>query len=77
MIAATKSSEECSASDSTPKLPVRNTRKLFSDTSITAEPTLNSAARFFSLAISLCSETSIARLDYLNSPTITAKMAFR
>src|ERR1700683_3627302 len=39
---------ECSASDKTPKLPVRTTRNIFSETSSTAEPTEASAARFFS-----------------------------
>src|SRR5580704_1913563 len=39
---------ECSASDKTPKLPVRTTRNIFSETSRTAEPTEASAARFFS-----------------------------
>jgi hypothetical protein len=48
MIAATKSSPECSASDNTPKLPVRSTKNAFSDTNTSAEPTLSNAARFFS-----------------------------
>src|ERR1700723_3364725 len=46
--AATRSRMECSASDKTPKLPVRTTRNIFSETSSTAEPTEASAARFFS-----------------------------
>jgi hypothetical protein len=48
MIAATRSNPECSASLKTPKLPVRITKKDFNDTSSSAEPTLSSAARFFS-----------------------------
>src|ERR1700730_5523279 len=48
MIAAIKSNPECKASDNTPRLPVRSTRKAFSDTNTSAEPTLSSAARFFS-----------------------------
>ena len=39
---------ECSASDKIPKLPVRKTRNAFSETSTIAEPTLSSAACFFS-----------------------------
>src|SRR5580692_2296725 len=46
--AATRSRMECSASDKTPKLPVRTTRNIFSETSSIAEPTEASAARFFS-----------------------------
>src|SRR5262249_55550799 len=48
MIAAMRSSPECNASDRTPKLPVRITKKAFSPTSSVADPTLSSAARFFS-----------------------------
>ena len=40
---------ECSASDKTPKLPVRTTRNIFSETSRIAEPTEASAAQRFSL----------------------------
>ena len=48
MTAATKSRMECSASDKTPKLPVRTTRNIFSEISRTAEPTEASAAMRFS-----------------------------
>src|ERR1700678_1869156 len=48
MTAARKSSPECIASDKTPKLPVRATRKILSDTSRTAEPTDARAASRFS-----------------------------
>ena len=48
MMAAIKSSPECNASDSTPKLPVRMVRKIFSESRTIAEPTLSSAACFFS-----------------------------
>src|ERR1700733_9543285 len=48
MTAATKSRIECSASDKTPKLPVRTTRNIFSEMSRTAEPTEASAASRFS-----------------------------
>ena len=48
MIAASKSRPECNASERTPKLPVRTTKNVFSETSSSAEPTLKSAARFFS-----------------------------
>src|SRR5215470_9638652 len=48
MIAATRSRPECRASLSTPKLPVRTTRKAFRETSKSAEPTLSAAARLFS-----------------------------
>src|ERR1700743_577597 len=63
MMAATRSREECRASDKTPKLPVRRTRKVFRETSSTAEPTLRSAARFFSVAISKWAGAGIG-LDY-------------
>src|SRR5262245_47739706 len=65
IIAATKSNPECSASESTPRLPVLTTRKVFSETRIAAEPTLRSAARFFSRASSIGATISIAGLDYL------------
>src|SRR5690348_12667483 len=65
MIAATKSRPECSASDNTPRLPVLTTRNAFSETSSTAEPTLRSAARFFSRASPIGATISIAGLDYL------------
>src|SRR6266403_210360 len=48
MMAATKSRPECRASEKTPKLPVRMTRKAFRETNNRAETTLSSAARFFS-----------------------------
>src|ERR1700733_15185291 len=45
--AATRSRMECSASDKTPKLPVRTTRNTFSEISRTADPTeANAASRF-------------------------------
>src|ERR1700732_4817043 len=64
MMAATRSSPECSASDSTPKLPVRSTRKVLSETSASAEPTLSSAARFFSFTSSTTRAVITTRLDY-------------
>src|ERR1700722_8464461 len=69
MIAATRSNEECRASDKTPKLPVRRTRKVFRETSSTAEPTLSSAARFFSVAISKWAGAGIG-LDYPKFPEL-------
>src|SRR6202453_2063769 len=48
MTAARKSSPECIASDKTPKLPVRATRKILRDSSRTAEPTDARAAIRFS-----------------------------
>src|SRR5882724_3275727 len=48
MIAASRSRPECNASERTPKLPVRTTRNVLRETSRKAEPTLSSAARFFS-----------------------------
>src|ERR1700674_2713199 len=67
MIAASTSSPECSASDSTPKLPVRNTRNAFSDTNNVAEPTLSSAALFFSRTSSPSRIAIVVRLDCLIS----------
>src|SRR5216684_4608780 len=64
MMAAIKSKPECKASESTPRLPVLTTRKAFSETKSVAEPTLKSAARFFSRA-SIGATISIAELDYL------------
>src|SRR5260370_36888600 len=65
MIAASRSRPECNASERTPKLPVRITRKAFKDTSNTAEPTLNSAARRFSRTSSFCRAAITVTLDYL------------
>src|SRR5271168_2248594 len=48
MRAARKSRPECIASDKMPKLPVRATRKILSESRTTAEPTDASAARRFS-----------------------------
>ncbi len=48
MTAARKSRPECIASDKMPKLPVRATRKILSESRRTAEPTDASAARRFS-----------------------------
>src|ERR1700730_18060383 len=67
MIAATRSSPECSASDSTPKLSVRITRKVLSETSTSAEATLSSAARFFSFTSSTRAVITV-RLDYRTRP---------
>src|ERR1700747_3563900 len=64
MMAASKSKPECRASESTPRLPVRTTRKAFSETKSVAEPTLRSAARFFSRASSIGATISIEGLDY-------------
>src|SRR6202795_903279 len=47
MMAATRSRLECSASESTPKLPVATVRKIFSNTNTSAEPTEASAATCF------------------------------
>src|SRR5260370_22895257 len=68
MIAASKSRPECNASDRTPKLPVRTTKNVLRETNRRAEPTLNSAASFFSRPSSTWLIAIIARLDYLNSP---------
>ncbi len=65
MTAAMRSRPECSASERTPRLPVRITRKAFSETSSTAEPTLSSAALRFSRASSFCSDAIDVQLDYL------------
>src|ERR1700732_4186330 len=64
IIAATKSKPECSASDSTPKLPVRITRNVLSETSTSAEATLSNAARFFSKTSSTTEPVITMRLDY-------------
>src|ERR1700719_3110269 len=72
MIAATRSSPECSASDSTPKLPVRSTRKVLSETSTSAEPTLSNAARFFSRTSSTTRAVITVRLDYRTPPHFAA-----
>src|SRR6266478_6830419 len=68
MIAASRSRPECKASERTPKLPVRTTKNVLSETSSKAEPTLNSAARFFSRPSSIGWVATIARLDYLICP---------
>src|SRR5713101_831399 len=75
MIAASKSRPECNASERTPKLPVRTTKNVLSETNSNAEPTLRSAARFFSRPSSTWLITSIARLDYLTSPESPARAA--
>src|SRR5712664_4238698 len=62
MIAASKSSPECNASDRTPKLPVRTTKNVLRETSSRAEPTLKSAARFFSLP---SPERAVLPISYL------------
>src|SRR5690242_10585117 len=57
MIAAIRSRLECSASESTPRLPVDAVRKIFSDKSTTAEPTDASAAICFddvALDVEMC-----------------------
>src|SRR5215470_18093418 len=70
MIAAIRSNPECSASESTPRLPVRTTRKAFRETRSVAEPTLNRAARFFSRASSSgAAGVSIEELDYRRMAT--------
>ena len=68
MIAASRSRPECNASERTPKLPVRTTKNVLKQTNSRAEPTLRSAARFFSRPSSTWLIAFIARLDYLNSP---------
>src|SRR5215470_4492401 len=65
IMAAIKSKPECKASESTPKLPVRTTRKVLRDTRRTADPTLKRAAFFFFRPSSIWANASIARLDYL------------
>src|SRR5216684_1238744 len=72
IIAATRSSPECSASDSTPKLPVRSTRKVLSETSTSVEPTLSNAARFFSFTSSTTRAIITVRLDYRTPPHFAA-----
>src|ERR1051325_489989 len=77
MMAAIKSRPECKASESTPKLPVLTTRKPFRETRSRAEPTLKSAARFFSRT-STGATISIAGLDYLRFcvlPGLQGKLA--
>src|SRR5712692_2060104 len=75
MMAASRSKPECNASERTPKLPVRTTKNVLSETNSNAEPTLRSAARFFSRPSSTWLIISIARLDYLNSPESPARAA--
>src|SRR6266851_1129072 len=75
MIAASRSRPECNASERTPKLPVRTTKNVLRETNSRAEPTLSSAARFFSRPSSIWLIISIARLDYLNSPHSPARAA--
>lgn len=65
--AATRSRPECKASERTPKLPVRRTRKVFRQTSSSAEPTLRRAARFFSWMSSCSRREKGMRKDYLKS----------
>src|SRR5713101_9021376 len=67
MMAASRSRPECNASERTPKLPVRTTKNVLRETSSSAEPTLKSAAPFFSRPSSTWLIATIARLDYLNS----------
>src|SRR3989442_11810045 len=70
MIAASRSRPECNASERTPKLPVRTTKNAFNETSSNAEPTLRSAARFFSRPSSTWLIAPIARLDYLRFTSV-------
>src|SRR5215467_5298397 len=60
MMAAIRSRPECKASERTPRLPVLTTRKVFNETRSVAEPTLKSAARFFSRASWIGATISIA-----------------
>src|SRR5580658_5697987 len=72
MIAATRSSEECSASERTPKLSVTIASTTLIDTSTTAEPTEPSAARCLAdrptivcfLRLSKYSSALVMRVDY-------------
>src|SRR4029077_18393188 len=66
IMAATRSSEECSASERTPRLPVLTTRNVLRETNTTAEPTLKSAALLFSRLSSTWGVVITVRLDYLN-----------
>src|SRR5437879_10656073 len=77
MIAASKSRLECSASESTPKLPVRTTKNVLRETNSSAEPTLKSAARFFSRPSSIWLIAAIARLDYLRFKFVRWRMRKR
>src|SRR5580765_165936 len=72
MMAATRSRPECSASDNTPKLPVRMTRKVLSETKTRAETTLSSAARFFSFTSSTTRVGITIRLDYRSLVALAA-----
>ena len=63
IIAAIRSTPDCNASLNTPRLPVRYTKKLFSDTKSAAEPTLSSAAILFSCASLAGVPLISARLD--------------
>src|SRR5208283_1922071 len=67
MTAATRSRPEWRASERTPKLPVRRTRKVFRHTSRSAEPTLRRAARFFSWMSSCSRWEKGMPQDYLKS----------
>src|SRR5882757_1675796 len=71
MMAATKSSPECRASDKTPKLPVRMTRKALRETNNRAETTLSSAARFFSFTSST-RRSIITHRDYRSPLSLAA-----
>src|SRR5260370_2661682 len=61
MTAAMRSSVECKASESTPRLPVEAARKVFSDSRIMAEPTEPSAAICFA-DVALDLEISFPRI---------------
>ena len=63
MIAAIRSSVECKASESTPRLPVDAARKVFSDKSTMAEPTEPSAAICFADVV-LDVEMSVPRKSF-------------
>src|ERR1700733_10831972 len=72
MIAAMRSRLECRASESTPRLPVKWLRKIFSDKRTIAEPTEPSAAICFAdvaldVAISVAPEAAFDFLDYTMS----------
>src|SRR5260370_29508516 len=75
MMAASRSRPECKASERTPKLPVRTTKNVLRETNSRAEPTLKSAARFYSRPSSTWLIAPIARLDYLIFPHSLARAA--
>ena len=65
MTAATRSRPECSASDKTPKLPVRRTRNAFSDTQHDGRADAQQRRALLFAHFDLARASTMSSLDYL------------